>query len=90
MALSASLKYANTTSGNLAGAIGWVNFGTFALTPGQTVTGVTATLRDGSTITFDITNSNVSGSSATFTASTPPVYSGAPFGVSGYTALMLT
>lgn len=87
MALLASLKYANTGSGNLAGAIGWVDFGSFTLTTGQTVTGVTATLRDGSTLTFDLNNSNVSGSTSSFVATTPPTFGGAPFGVSGYTGV---
>lgn len=83
----ASLSYANTGSGALAGAIGWINFGALTLAPNQTLSGVTATLLDGSTVTFDITNSFISGQSASFVATQPPTFAGSPFGTAGYTGI---
>lgn len=83
----ASLSYANTGSGAIAGALGWINFGALTLAPNQTVSGVTATLLDGSTVTFDLTNSYISGQSASFVATQPPTFAGSPFGTAGYTGI---
>lgn len=55
-------SYADPTSGPSAGGIGWFIFDTFTtINPGQTVPGLTGTLNDGTTVTFDLTASNVSG-----------------------------
>ncbi|MEG1843697.1 MAG: CshA/CshB family fibrillar adhesin-related protein, partial [Clostridia bacterium] len=47
-------SYANAGSGPSAGGIGWFNFGNITLNPGDSLTGLTGTLNDGSTVTFDI------------------------------------
>lgn len=80
----ASLVYATPGSGPSAGGIGWINFGAgFTLAPGASFTGLTASLFDGSTITFDISNTTVSGDGVTFQALTP----NAPFGTDAYTGM---
>lgn len=83
----ASLSYATPGTGPSAGGIGWVNFGTFSLAPGVTVNNITATLRDGSTLSFSINQTTVSGGATTIVASPAPTYGGAPFGNSGYTGI---
>lgn len=77
----ASLSYATAGTGPSAGGIGWVNFGTFSIAAATTVTGITATLRDGSILKFNLSNAAGGG---TVVASPVPTYSGAPFGNSGY------
>lgn len=81
-----SFVYANPASGPSAGGIGWVNFGNLNLKPGDSVTGVTSTLKDGTTIIFDIKSDSMS--QCNFTAVQPPTYSGAAFGTFGYTGIL--
>lgn len=83
-----SFSYANSGSGPSAGGIGWFNFGNLTLIPGQTITGLTGTLNDGSTVTFDLTGTNTTGAPRNFDASPVPTYGGAQFGVSGYTGIL--
>lgn len=83
----ASLSYANTGSGPLAGAIGWINYGALTLAPSQTIPGVTATLRDGSILTFEITNTPIAGFSSNLISSPTPVVPTAKFGTAGYTGI---
>ena len=79
----ANASYAPAGSGPLAGAIGWVNFSTTALAP-DTSTIVNSTLRDGSTISFMLTNTNISGNRS-YVGTNAPTFIGAPFGtVGGY------
>lgn len=81
-------SYANPTSGPSAGGIGWFVFDTFTtITPGQTITGLTGTLNDGTTVTFDLTAANVSGAPRSFDAVTVPTIPGAAFGSAGYTGI---
>ncbi|MEG2685278.1 MAG: hypothetical protein RR929_04345, partial [Erysipelotrichaceae bacterium] len=77
-----SFVYANSGSGPSAGGIGWYDFANLVLQPGQTATGLTGTLSDGSTVTFDATN--LASSIIPFTAS-PVIYN---FGSTGYTGLV--
>ncbi|MEG2146903.1 MAG: hypothetical protein RRY06_09820 [Lachnospiraceae bacterium] len=79
-----SFSYANPGSGPSAGGIGWFNFNNFTLNPGQTTTGLTGTLNDGTTVTFDI--SAPSSSSMVFDAYQPPASS--YFGYVGYTGML--
>lgn len=51
-----TFSYANPTSGPSAGGIGWFNFGNLVLKPGDSYTGLTGTLNDGSTVTFDLSS----------------------------------
>lgn len=81
-----SIVYANPGSGPSAGGIGWINFGNLTLNPGDSVTGVTGTLKDGTTITFDI-ESNVASQRA-FISTQPPTFGGAAFGNAGYTGIL--
>ena len=76
-----SFSYANAGSGPSAGGIGWFNFGNLALNPGQTIQGLTGTLNDGSTVTFDL--SAPASSSMIFDAVAAPV--AGHFGYVGYT-----
>ena len=81
-------SYANPTSGLSAGGIGWFNFGNLTLTPGQSITGLTGTLRDGTTVTFDLSYVNDSGTPRTLTASSVPTWPGTFFGRAGnYTGI---
>lgn len=82
-----SLSYANPTSGPSAGGIGWYNFGSLDISPGQTFTGLTGTLNDGTIVTFDLSAQLVSGTSFSFVATPVPTYPGAAFGVIGYTGI---
>lgn len=83
-----SFSYANPISGPSAGGIGWFNFGNLALNPGDTLTGLTGTLNGGSTVTFDLSLTNVSGAPRNFIASPTPTWGGAFFGTSGYTGIL--
>lgn len=83
-----SFSYANPTSGPSAGGIGWFNFGSLTLNPGQSATGLTGTLNDGSVVKFDMALSLVSGSPRTFSAGPVPVGPGANFGTVGYTGIL--
>ncbi|MEG2038417.1 MAG: hypothetical protein RRZ73_01685, partial [Oscillospiraceae bacterium] len=76
-----SFSYANAGSGPSAGGIGWFNFGNLTLNPGQTIPGLTGTLNDGSTVTFDM--SAPSSSSMIFDAVAAPITGN--FGYTGYT-----
>ncbi|MEG1884615.1 MAG: hypothetical protein RR224_13030, partial [Clostridia bacterium] len=60
---------------------GWFNFGNLTLNPGQTIPGLSGTLNDGSTVTFDL--SAPSNSSMIFDATGAPV--AGYFGYTGYT-----
>ncbi|MEG2801575.1 MAG: hypothetical protein RR890_06595, partial [Longicatena sp.] len=51
-----SFVYANPGSGPSAGGIGWFDFGSLTLQPGQVVTGLSGTLSDGSVVSFDATS----------------------------------
>lgn len=77
-----SFSYANPTSGPSAGGIGWFNFGNLTINPGDSLIGLTGTLNNGSTVTFDITSPAVS--YVPFTASTPT----GDFGNTQYTGLL--
>lgn len=79
-----TLSYANPGSGPSAGGIGWVNFENLVLTPGSSQTGVSGTLKDGTTITLDISLSATATDS--YTASQPPVFGF--FGGSNYTGIL--
>ena len=80
----AQASYATAGTGPLAGAIGWINFQdlTSALTIGAP-TIVNNTLRDGSTISFTVTNTG----SAWFSRSLVPTWTDSPFGNAGYLGL---
>ncbi|WP_051540254.1 DUF7507 domain-containing protein [Clostridium ihumii] len=84
----ASLVYANP-GGNSpsAGGIGWVNFGNFTINPGETITDITATLLDGSTVKFDLTNTAIALGGRSFVATPSPTSGGAAFGNTGYTGI---
>ncbi|MEG2627792.1 MAG: hypothetical protein RR973_07500 [Anaerovoracaceae bacterium] len=79
-----SFSYANPGSGPSAGGIGWFNFGNLSLAPGQTITGLSGTLNDGTTVSFDLTAPSTS--SMTFDAIQPPASS--YFGYVGYTGIL--
>lgn len=78
-------SYATPGSGPSAGGIGWFNFGNLSLTPGSSVTGLTGTLNDGTTVTFDLAYNSVSGALRTLNAVPTPTYSGTFFGNGNYT-----
>ncbi|MEG1269681.1 MAG: hypothetical protein RSD54_00010 [Ruthenibacterium sp.] len=79
-----SLSYANAGSGPSAGGIGWFDFGSLTLNPGDSATNLTGTFTDGSTVTFDI--KSLASSFVPYTAVPTPVqYS--YFGSAGYTGL---
>lgn len=83
-----SFSYANSFSGPSAGGIGWFNFGNLVLAPGDSVTGLTGTLNDGTVVTFDIAMSLVSGAARTITASPTPIWNGTFFGNSNYSGIL--
>lgn len=83
-----ALVYATPGTGPSAGGIGWFDFGTFTLTPGTTVTGLTGTFLDGSTVTFSISSTAVALGGRNVVATQPPVSAGAPFGHTGYTGIV--
>ncbi|MEG1536439.1 MAG: hypothetical protein RR416_05680, partial [Clostridia bacterium] len=76
-----SFSYANAGSGPSAGGIGWFNFGNLTLSPGQTITGLSGVLNDGSVVTFDV--SAPSNSSMIFDAVGAPITGN--FGYTAYT-----
>lgn len=82
-----SFVYANPSSGPSAGGIGWFNYGNLTLNPGQSLTGLTGILTDGSTVTFDLALNVISGTGRPFTAVQPPAFPGANFGTTGYTMI---
>ncbi|MEG0026415.1 MAG: CshA/CshB family fibrillar adhesin-related protein, partial [Bacilli bacterium] len=65
-----SFVYANPGSGPSAGGIGWFDFGSLTLNPGQSATGLTGTLNDGTKVTFDI--KSIATSIVPFTANSVP------------------
>ena len=77
----ANVSYAPSGTGPYAGAIGWINFPSSNLAPGAT-TIVNNTLRDGSTISFRLTNS--SGTASFYSSTAPSIPYAIPFGYSGY------
>ncbi|MEG0315074.1 MAG: hypothetical protein RR646_07445 [Erysipelotrichaceae bacterium] len=79
-----SFVYANAGSGPSAGGIGWYNFGNLTLKPGDTLTGLSGTLSDGTTVTFDL--SAPSTSSMIYDAVGSPSYG--TFGYVGYTGVL--
>lgn len=78
-----SFSYANPGSGPSAGGIGWFNFSTLTINPGDKITGLTGVLNDGTTVTFDI--SSFPTSLVPYVAS--PATAG-DFGSSAYTGLL--
>lgn len=82
-----SISYANPTSGPSAGGIGWFNFGALSLNPGDTLTGLTGTLSNGVTVSFDLAMTTISGQALTFNASPIPTYPGAYFGTITYNTI---
>ncbi|MEG2105666.1 MAG: CshA/CshB family fibrillar adhesin-related protein, partial [Clostridia bacterium] len=78
-----SFAYANPGSGPSAGGIGWFNFGNLVLNPGDSKTGLTGTLNDGSTVTFDI--ASLATSLTRFDAVTTPQ---GQFGFGAYTGIL--
>lgn len=83
-----SFSYANPLSGPSAGGIGWFNFGTLTINPGDSITGLTGTLNDGTTVTFDLSCSNISGANRSFIATQPPTWAGTFFGNGYYTGIL--
>ncbi|MEG2322708.1 MAG: hypothetical protein RSB71_04445, partial [Bacilli bacterium] len=79
-----SFVYANPGSGPSAGGIGWFDFGNLTLNPGDVIKGLTGTLSDGTSITFDL--SAPSTSSMTFNAIGSPTYG--VFGYVNYTGIL--
>lgn len=77
-----AFSYANPTSGPSAGGIGWFNFGNLIINPGDSFTGLTGTLNDGSTVTFDI--ASPAASFTRFFATAPT----GDFGNTQYTGLL--
>ncbi|MEG0977169.1 MAG: hypothetical protein RSF02_01280 [Bacilli bacterium] len=79
-----SFVYANPGSGASAGGIGWFEYGNLTLKPGDTITGLSGTLSDGTTVTFDL--SAPLASAMTFDALPSPV--AGVFGYVGYTGIL--
>ncbi|MEG0138955.1 MAG: hypothetical protein RR703_03155 [Bacilli bacterium] len=79
-----SFVYANPGSGPSAGGIGWFDFGNLTLNPGDIIKGLTGTLNDGTTVTFDL--SAPSSSAMVFNALGSPV--AGVFGYVGYTGIL--
>ncbi|MGL6105708.1 hypothetical protein [Romboutsia sp.] len=77
----ANASYAQAGSGPLAGAVGWVNFSTIPLAP-KTSTVVNNTLRDGTTISFTLSNTDITGDKS-YVGTTAPTFPGATFGNPG-------
>lgn len=77
-----SFSYANPASGPSAGGIGWFNFGNLTINPGDVLTGLTGTLNDGSTVTFDI--ASLATSFLPYTASAV----NSNFGITQYTGIL--
>ena len=70
-------SYAPINSGPFAGAISWVNFPPIPLCQPLTIIN---TLRDGSTISFTLTNNPIEGATARFAGETAPIDIYSPFG----------
>lgn len=83
-----SFSYATPGSGPSAGGIGWFNFQNLTMNPGDSLTGLTGTLNDGTVVTFDMSLSLVSGTTRSFVAKPVPTFPGANFGTAGYTGLL--
>lgn len=81
--MTTSLSYANVNSGNLAYAIGWLNWGNMTFTPGMPTTILSYSLPNEANLSFQL---DVSGD-ATATATALPTWSGAAMGVLGYTGI---
>lgn len=81
------IVYANPTSGPSAGGIGWFDFGNLTLNPGDSLLGLTGVLNDGTTVTFDLSATLVSGTPYAFDALATPTFPAAAFGVAGYTGI---
>ncbi|MEG2718084.1 MAG: hypothetical protein RSA55_00980 [Clostridia bacterium] len=79
-------SYANPGSGPSAGGIGWFNFGNLVLNPGDSQTGLTGTLNDGSTVTFDIKSLPTSFVPYTALPTAAPGFSN--FGPTAYTGIL--
>ncbi|MEG0794312.1 MAG: hypothetical protein RSG95_00770 [Bacilli bacterium] len=79
-----SFVYANPGSGASAGGIGWFEYGNLTLKPGDTITGLSGTLSDGTTVTFDLSAPLTS--AMTFDALPSPV--AGVFGYVGYTGIL--
>ena len=77
-------SYALPGSDSGAGGIGWFNFETLSIRPGETVTGLTGTLIDGTVVTFDLSLIINSGVPRAYVATQPPVNPDANFGTTGY------
>ncbi|MEG1848804.1 MAG: CshA/CshB family fibrillar adhesin-related protein [Lachnospiraceae bacterium] len=80
-----SFSYAASGSGPSAGGIGWFDFGNLVIKPNDSIPGLTATLNDGTTVTFDI--KSLPTSFVPFTAVPTPVQY-AYFGSAGYTGIL--
>ena len=78
-----SLSYANPNSGKNSAIIAWINFGNISLSPGETLTGLYVKFNDGSTLSFDLTNT--SSSNILLNSTSVPVTSTSSFGYSNYT-----
>ena len=83
-----SFSYATPGSGPSAGGIGWFNFQNLTMNPGDSVTGLTGTLNDGTIVTFDMRLALVSGTARPFVAKPVPTFPGANFGTAGYTGIL--
>lgn len=79
-----SFAYANPGSGPSAGGIGWFNFGNLSILPGQTISGLSGTLSDGTSVTFDL--SAPASSAMNFNAFPSPL--AGVFGYVGYTGIL--
>lgn len=80
-------SYANAGSGPSAGGIGWFNFGNLTLVPGVPVTGLTGTLANGITVSFDMTLATLGGTARNVIA-VPAPQPLSYFGLVGYTGLV--
>lgn len=80
-------SYANPTSGQSAGGIGWFDFGALTLNPGDSLTNLTGVLSNGITVKFDISVALTSGQARPFVTTPLPTYPGAYFGTMIYTGI---
>ncbi|MEG1755234.1 MAG: hypothetical protein RR224_02040 [Clostridia bacterium] len=81
-----SFSYANAGSGPSAGGIGWFNFGNLTINPGQVINGLTGTLNDGTTVTFNI--QSLPSSFVPYTALPTAAPGFSYFGTSAYTGIL--
>ena len=84
MATTLSVVYADTGSAPRASSIGWIDWGSYSLTPGSSDS-IEISLSGGVTLTFDIENQNISGDAITFTSDT--TLANSAFGTIGYTGI---